>query len=211
MEAAVSRANQAMIAAAALLSACGGSGAANEAAPGPNMNVASAEATTDQTILKGGWATLFADPAATVDAFGRVGLRPGPYAPGDGGFVSKAIPTPLANVGTAEADIANVELRGPDAKRIDRVIFTLDLNGKHEEAVARRRFNDLIRQAFDQVGLPGREAVKPAIDAEKAVKGAVAGAAWTVERVALPHSGARRLIVIFTPAGATPASNQPRN
>lgn len=186
-----------LLALVAMLAGCG-QPAADQAAERPRA--------TPTPFVTGGWPTVFGDAPKTIDLLNGMGFRLSPYEQTGGAFIANAMPTPMADPSIKPTNTANLSVRG-DAKRIDRLQFTLDIVNLDSSPFSKEQFVRWIDRPLASLGLPGRDEVKRGIMTESPATGTVSGADYQITRT--PIDGGRRLIVTFTrPATGTEPRKQ---
>lgn len=185
---------------AALLVACSdGQEQANNAAaaiPAPEP--------TPTAIYQGGWSDVFAAGPKGVDAFGRMGFRPGPYERSGDGYRSTGIRSILVDTTAPKPNASMIDIDGGE-DRLGRVAFVLELSDPATAETAKQRFAASLEDALRGLGVAGGKEIQQPILTETPAAGTVTGAAWKVERTPLPGAQARKLVVTFTaPAASAP-------
>lgn len=158
-------------------------------------------------FVKGGWATVFADPAETVSLLDRMGFRMSGYVPVQGVSRSIAQATPMADPAVTPINMGNLLVEG-DTKQLDTLRFTLDLVNLDTSPFAKTQFIRWVTKPMEQLGLDGKDAVSAAIQTESATTGHLTGADYHVTRDKI--DGGRRLVVTFTRPEAMSGSTEPR-
>lgn len=168
--------------------------------------------TNATTIVPTGWASVFGEPKAAIDAFGRVGLRPGSWQQtGPESYGSTSLPTLMSYTGAEHPNSSLFLLRG-DASQVTSVIYRLDLTDPKNEEFAKEQFHQQLHLTLQKVGLPGEDAVSPAIDTEKPANGTIDGANYSVGTETLTGAAkGRRITITFTrPQAEAPGTRKPQ-
>jgi len=150
---------------------------------------------TPTPFVKGGWTTVFADPAETVSLLDRMGFRMSGYTPVQGVYRAIAQATPMADPAATPINMANLMVEG-DASRLNTLRYSLDLVNLDTSPFAKTQFIRWVTKPMDQLGLDGKDAVSAAIQTESATTGHLTGADYHVTRDKI--DGGRRLVVTFT-------------
>ncbi|WBH16136.1 hypothetical protein [Sphingomonas radiodurans] len=193
-----------MLSAALAVAGCSGEPAANEQAAAPQTS----QTFASPNLAGGSWSGVFSDPKTSIDKFGRIGLRPGPYEKKGGEWRSEAVPTALTDPSATNPVMAHFTASG-DEKALNKVEFRLVEPQMANDQQARDQFDAWMKQALSQLGVTGGDTAVKAIHGEKPLVGKLkAGADYAVVRTTTPTE--RRLTVTFTEAapisGATDAT-----
>ena len=185
-----------VLAAALALAGCSGTPAGNDAAV---ANEADGNDTFVSPNLAGGsWEGVWKDPQQSVEHFGRIGLRPGPYEKKGDVWRSDAQPTALTDPSSANPVMAYFAAEG-DEQTLAKLVFTLVEPQLSNDQQARDQFEKWVTQALTQLGVTGGDTVVKAIHGEKRMEGKLKdGADYAVARET--NAKERRLMVTFTRA-----------
>ncbi len=194
-----------LLAALALVAGCSGAPASNEAAI---ANEAMGNETYVSPNLAGGsWDGVFGDAKASIDHFGRIGLRPGPYEKKGAEWRSDATPTALTDPSGKNVVMANFAATGTETA-LTKVEFSLTEPQMSNDQQARDAFERWVSQALGQLGVTGGDTAVKAIHGQKAMQGSLKGGAnYTVKRATTPTE--RLLTVTFTPTVTIPDEKKP--
>lgn len=92
-----------------------------------------------------GWNRVFGAPAETIAKLNQFGFRLGTYGKTATGFAAKGEPITLSQSDAKNPNRGTLDVTGPAADAIDRIVFSLPITDNANAGTAKKRLTDIVR------------------------------------------------------------------